>query len=244
MKALEKDRTPPLRTANGLAMDVQRHLQPRARGGASAQPAVSFPETGAGGIAWCLWRAVAVIGALVAGFGTSTWLVSERARSAQPRGRGRAAAGASASRRGGAAADHPGRAAGQPDSFNERQAPQRNLLHSADRRGRGGAPVGGRMACSGGKVAPGGRPFCPAREGRSVRRVGRRHAGLPAAWPGAGSNCARRTATNVSVRKPLPGSMRRPVRFRPHPQKFVRFGRSPPEPWNPWASLRRPRKNH
>ena len=46
MKCLEKDRTRRYETANGLAADIERHLNERTRCGAAAQPVVPVPKDG------------------------------------------------------------------------------------------------------------------------------------------------------------------------------------------------------
>src|SRR4029077_14982802 len=73
MKALEKDRRRRYETANGLAMDIQRYLL--------NEPATPRPPTRRYRFQKLVRRnkvvfasAAAVAAALVAGFGTSTWL--------------------------------------------------------------------------------------------------------------------------------------------------------------------------
>ena len=49
MKALEKDRTRRYETANGLAMDIERHLNDEPMRGPSAQRSLPVPEDWCGG---------------------------------------------------------------------------------------------------------------------------------------------------------------------------------------------------
>ena len=73
MKCLEKDRTRRYETANGLADDIQRHLNNEPVSAGGAQHAVSASEVCAGAIrrGW-RWRRV-ILGLLVAGVVVSTW---------------------------------------------------------------------------------------------------------------------------------------------------------------------------
>ena len=78
MKALEKDRTRRYETANGLAMDIQRHLQQRAGGGPPAQRRSIASRSWCGGNKLVFAAVGAVVAALVSGLGVAAWQFIEK----------------------------------------------------------------------------------------------------------------------------------------------------------------------